>query len=236
MKIAIAHSNESDTATRVYEELLERIVRGVLAPGTRLVEREIADRLGVSRTPVREAILKLQSEGLLVANSGRKYARPVVSPLTGDDARDLHDLVANLEAVVARRAAGLEPPRRERLAQELDRRNRAFLLASKRADVEIGELVDLDHAFHAGYVTEVAGPRLMALRRIAKPQIARYAWSYATDLVERVPESATEHDEIIAAIRNGDSDAAAAAVLKNWMRAVERLDWAIKLGGERGGW
>jgi len=224
------------TVDRVYEELLDRIVRGVLAPGTRIVEREIAERLGVSRTPVREAVRRLESEGMLVANTAEKYARPVVAALTGEDARELHDIVARLEAVAARRAAGLPAERRAAIARELAKRNRAFLAASREKGVTAGRLVDLDHAFHAVYVEAAGGPRLMALRKAAKPQIARYAWSYASHIVERVPESAAEHEVIVEAIRAGDADRAEQAVLANWDRAAERVRQAITRAGERGGW
>lgn len=224
------------TVDRVYEELLDRIVRGVLSPGTRLVEREIAERLGVSRTPVREAVRRLQSEGLLVANTAERYARPVVAALTEDDARELHDIVARLEAVAARRAAGLPADRRAAIAQELAERNRAFLAASREKGVTAGRLVELDHAFHAVYVEAAGGPRLMNLRKAAKPQIARYAWSYASHIVERVPDSAAEHELIVDAIRAGDADRAEQAVLANWDRAARRVRQAIEQAGERGGW
>jgi len=224
------------TVDRVYEELLDRIVRGVLAPGTRIVEREIAERLGVSRTPVREAVWRLQNEGLLVANPAEKYARPAVAALTEDDARELHDIVARLEAVAARRAAELPADRREAMARELASRNRAFLDASLVKDATPGELVELDHAFHAVYVHAVAGPRVMALRKAAKPQIARYAWSYASQILERIPESVAEHEAIIDAIRDGDPDRAEEAVLANWDRAARRVRQAIERAGERGGW
>ncbi len=224
------------TVDRVYEELLDRIVRGVLSPGTRIVEREIAERLGVSRTPVREAVKRLQDEGLLVANRAEKYARPVVAALTGEDARELHDIVARLDAVAARRAAELSAERREALARELSIRNRAFLEASRDADVIAGQLVELDHAFHAVYLDAVAGPRLMAMRKAVKPQIARYAWSYASHIVERIPESVAEHEVIIDAIRAGDANRAEDAVLANWERAAQRVRRAIERTGERGGW
>lgn len=221
---------------RVYEELLDRIVRGVLSPGTRIVEREIAERLGVSRTPVREAVRRLQSEGLLIANTAEKYARPVVAALTREDARELHDIVARLEAVAARRAAELPADRREAIARELSARNHAFLEGSLVEDVDPGKLVELDHAFHAVYVNAVAGPRLMALRKAAKPQIARYAWSYASQILERIPESVAEHEVIIEAIRAGDAKRAEQAVVANWDRAAQRVRDAIERAGERGSW
>ena len=71
----------------------------------------------------------------------------------------------------------------------------------------------------------------MAMRKAAKPQLARYAWTYARHLIERVPDSAAEHERIIDAILAGDADGAERAVLENWSRAAERLDRAIERGG-----
>jgi DNA-binding GntR family transcriptional regulator len=223
-------------ADRAYEELLARIVGGRLAPGSRIVERDIAERLGMSRTPVREAIRRLQAEGLLIANAASRYSRPVVAPLTAEDAGELHDIVGRLEGGAARRAAALEPAVRESLAVELEKCNRAFREAAQDPRSGVGAIVDLDHEFHAVYVNAVAGPRLTAMRQAVKPQLSRYARSYLADLIARVPESVAEHDRIIEAIRLGDPDAAEAAVVRNWDRAAKRLHDAIETSGERGGW
>ena len=66
----------------VYEQLRDLIVHGHLAPGSRIVESDVAGRLGVSRTPVRGALQRLQQEGYIVDPSGGRLARPTVSPLT----------------------------------------------------------------------------------------------------------------------------------------------------------
>src|SRR5205823_10089517 len=74
---------------QVYARLRELIVGGLLAPGSRIVETEIAMRLGVSRTPVREALQRLLQEGYVIDTLGAQQSRLTVAPLTRDDVHEL---------------------------------------------------------------------------------------------------------------------------------------------------
>src|ERR687889_2594538 len=100
-----ATSRKRARPQQVYERLRELIIDGRLAPGTRIVETEVAARLGVSRTPVRGALQRLQQEGYVVDSPTLQQTRPTVAPLTSDDARDLFLLVGALEGLAAYRAA-----------------------------------------------------------------------------------------------------------------------------------
>jgi len=236
MAMKAARKREESQATRAYDELEARIIKGVLAPGTRIVEREIARRLRMSRTPVREAIRRLAEGGFLTESRTEKYARFWVAALTGRDAREIHDIAAWLEAVAARRAAELPAELRYRVAREMRKRNTDFARAAEAEKPDIGRLVELDHEVHATYLEAVAGKRLLEMREAVKPQIARYAWSYASGLVDQVPRSVAEHEAIISAIERGDGDEAEAAALANWRNASARLSRVIELAGERGSW
>ncbi len=227
---------EGSQAGWAHDQLKTRIIKGVLAPGSRIVEREIARRLNVSRTPVREAVRRLADEGFLDERRGEKYARFTVAALTGRDAREIHDIAAGLEAVAARRAAELPAELRYRVAREMRERNTALARAAGAEKPDIGLLVDLDDDVHAAYIEAVAGKRLLEMRRAVKPQIARYAWSYASGLVSQVPRSVEEHEAIIAAIERGDGEAAEAAALASWRNASDRLGKVIEVSGERGSW
>src|SRR6476660_2064412 len=78
-----------DNVSRAYEELRSLIVWGQLPPGARIAERAVADRLGLSRTPIRSALHRLQQEGF-VASAGRGTdQRLIVAPLTGDDGQEV---------------------------------------------------------------------------------------------------------------------------------------------------
>src|SRR6202795_909815 len=108
----------SERATKLYDSLRNLIVRGQLAPGARIVETEVAERFGVSRTPVRAAFQRLEREGYVVA-SPTHQARMTVAPLTREDVGELLEIVGELEGLAARSAARLDDAKRETLAKEL---------------------------------------------------------------------------------------------------------------------
>src|SRR5690349_15950432 len=101
---------------QVYRKLRELIIRGQLAPGSRVVETDVASRLGVSRTPVRAALQRLQQEGFIIDTPSLQQSRPTVAPLTREDARELFNIVAEIEGLAARFAASKPPGERESLA------------------------------------------------------------------------------------------------------------------------
>ncbi len=222
-------------ADRAYEEIQRRIVSGDLPPGSRLVEREIAEKLGLSRTPVREAVHRLAQDGFVRWNTGAAYARPVVAELTSEDAAELHEIVAGLESAAARRVAALPLEEREAIVKRLRQRNQEMADAGHR-EADIGELVRLDHAFHAEYLEPVAGARLMKLRLSVKPQLERYARHYSRALARELPLALAEHEAIMDAFLAGDADGAEAAVVENWCAAANRLGNLIRHSGEAGRW
>jgi DNA-binding GntR family transcriptional regulator len=224
-----------DNVSRVHQELRSLIVLGHLPPGSRIPERAVADRLGLSRTPVRSALHRLQQEGLIASSGGGGEQRLIVTPLTQDDGQELFLLVAHLEGLAARMAAALPAARRREIAGRLRELNRQLAAESaKRADV--ARAFDADLEFHRAYVEGVAGPRLLALHRAIKPQTERYARLYVSLLLDELPTSVREHDAITRAILKGDPRAAQHAVETNWHNAAVRLGRIIAQHGERGSW
>src|SRR6185436_20029428 len=116
---------------QVYIRLRDLIVQGLVAPGSRIVETEIAGRLGVSRTPVREALQRLQQEGFVMGTPGAQQSRLTVAPLTQDDVHELLDVVGALEGVGARRCALMEAADRRALVRELRALNQEFARAGR---------------------------------------------------------------------------------------------------------
>ncbi|MCC7133990.1 MAG: GntR family transcriptional regulator [Gemmatimonadales bacterium] len=225
-----------DRPKQVYEQLRELIVHGRLAPGSRLVETDIATRFGVSRTPVRGALQRLQQEGYIVDSPSMRQSRPTVAPLTGDDAAELFDIVGQLEALAAANAAALPAPKRQALAKELTTINNEFRKAAQSGRPDHNRLWDLDERFHERCVEVAAGPRLRLLHGSVKPQAERYERLYVSYLAGEIATSVAEHEVIIAAIEQGDATAAKVAVERNWHNAAERLGRVIERVGDRGRW
>jgi len=225
----------TDNVSRVYTELRALIVSGQLPPGARVAERAAVARMGLSRTPVRSALHRLQQEGFVASVGRAGDQRLIVTPLTRGDGHEVFLVVGHLEGLAARQAALLRADRRRKLVQRLRAANKDLARAS-RAKATPARLFDLDVAFHEAYVDGVAGPRVVALHRAIKPQCERYARLYINVLLDELPTSVHEHEAIASAIAKGDPRAAQRAVETNWHNAADRLASAIEEVGERGIW
>ena len=208
----------------------------MLAPGSRIVETEIAGRLGVSRTPVREALQRLLREGYVMDSLGAQQSRLTVAPLTRQDVHELLTVVGALEGIAAHHAASLATDERETLARALRAANLEFQRAARATPIDHERLYDADERFHRRIVEAGAGPRLLALHDAVKPQAERYIRMYISLLTDDIAASVAEHDTITSAIVDGRSAEAERAVETNWRHAADRLSRVIELAGERGAW
>ncbi len=221
----------------VYRELRELIVSGRLAPGTRLVETIAAERLGVSRTPVRSAFQRLQQEGYAVAaNEGDERQRLVVAPVTAADASDLFHIVGELEGLAGHYAASRSRTRRASLVRRLEEINNELLQEAQKERTDAYRAFQLDANFHRRYVVDSSPPRLLALHDAIKPQAERYARLYVAALTDELGVSVAEHSQIVSAIEDGDADTAQHAIQTNWRNAAQRVAALISEWGESGGW
>jgi DNA-binding GntR family transcriptional regulator len=230
-----ASSEHLDNVSRAYHDLRGVIVWGQLPPGSRISERVIAERLGLSRTPVRSALHRLEQEGFVASAGKGRERRLIVAPLTSDDGQEVYFIVGHLEGLAARMAASLPAPRRKALAARLRELNRELALESrKREDASL--VFDLDLEFHRSLVEDVVGPRLLTLHRAIKPQSERYSRLYVTVLLDELSASVKEHEAIAASIAKGNPDAAQRAAETNWHNAARRLARIVAQHGERGSW
>lgn len=224
-----------DNVTRAYRQLRHLIVWGQLPPGSRVSERIVAERLGLSRTPVRSALHRLEQEGFVAPVGDGRERRLIVAPLTMHDGQEVYALVGHLEGLAARLAAGLPGPRRKELVQRLRTVN-GRLAEHARNHGDAAAFFDLDIEFHRIYVEGVVGPRLVALHQAIKPQSERYSRLYVSVFINQVATSVREHEAITACIARGDPDAAQHAAETNWHNAADRLATVIAQHGERGTW
>jgi len=233
-----AHSTADaplDSVARAYEDLRRVIVRGELPPGSRVSERIVAERFGLSRTPVRSALHRLEQEGFVASHGRGRERRLIVAPLTMDDGEELYSIVGHLEGLAARTAALLPSIPRKAIVRRLREVNRA-LAAEARQQGHAPRYFELDLEFHRTYVEGVVGPRLLTLHRAIKPQSERYSRLYVSALFDELSTSVKEHDVIARTIAAGDPDGAQHAAEMNWHNAAGRLARIIAQHGERGGW
>ena len=211
-------------------------MQGSLAPGSRLVERELGRRLGVSRTPIRSALQRLTQEGYVTEQQGEGQTRLSVAPLTTSDAHELFGIVANVEGMAGARAATLPEVERAALVERLRRLNTRLRREAQASRPDRNQLFELDRDFHREYVTAAAGPRLLKLHDSIKPQLDRYNRLYAAALVSEIRTSCEEHEHIVRSIADGQPDRAESYIRRNFQNASERLSAVIASLGEWGSW
>jgi DNA-binding GntR family transcriptional regulator len=200
MTTAVASASRKSLREHAYDELRARIVGLRLPPGTRLIERDLAEELEVSRIPLREAMQRLQQDGLVVVVP-RQGA--IVSPFTVDDVRDLFDVRESLEVLAARLAAErADEEGLNALAAQLDTARKATKLKDKPA------IAAANAGFHTIIVDLAANPLLESM---LKPLEARTEWLFHLTKDRDAGVQCREHEELLAAITDHDPDRAAAS-------------------------
>jgi DNA-binding GntR family transcriptional regulator len=225
-----------EVTASAYGRLRDLIVSGRLAPGAPLIETDLSKRLGVSRTPVRGALQRLQQEGFVCAVSVGQMLRVVVAPLTADDMREVFLMAGALEAAGARLAAGLPAEQRRMLVAEMERLNADLRTASESRPPDLVRAQDLHVRLHRAFSLAAAGPRLRAELEVLQPQAERYERIYTSAVIFAFEESIDEHAAIISAVAAGRADAAEDAVSRNWRGCVRRYRQVVTILGERGNW
>lgn len=228
--------NESSQITRqdaAYLKLRDLIVTGELAPGSTIIETQLAEQMELSRSVVRAALRRLELEGYVESVKLNRYSRTVVAPLTEESVVELFPIMGALEGLAARAAAELQEERRVQIADEMQDLNDALLEASRpRPDVVRAQ--DLHVQFHQVTPQAAAGPILYAQIDTIRHQVERYERLYTHVLMSGIEESVDEHKPIIEAIRKGDADGSQQATQINWRRGADRYREALSNSGGRG--
>jgi DNA-binding GntR family transcriptional regulator len=197
-----------------YKELRGWIIDGTLKPGEILRDHEIGAALGVSRTPVREALRRLEDEGL-VETALNRWTR--VAPLDLTKAAETYVIIEALEVLALELAfAGLT---REDL-QGLEDANRAMQKAAKQQEPALALITDED--FHELLISRANNGELLLLLKQLKTRLRRVELAYF-DATPRVHASFCEHAAVIKALRERSLSRASAALRLNWAGSLARL-------------
>jgi DNA-binding GntR family transcriptional regulator len=219
-----------------FQEIRELIVHGKMSPGTWIVEADLAERLNMSRTPVRGAIHCLQREGYVLEHRQVSKSRMIVAPLTKEDANELYLIIGRIEGIAGRGAAQMNEPKRLALAKELTAINENLRSIAEGRSGHAGDIFDLDRNFHRLIVKAGAGARVSTLHNAIEPQTERYWRLYASSIINDLLTSVKEHEGIIDGIVSGDMNAVERRLQNNWQKGAERLGHVIDIFGERGSW
>ena len=183
----------------VFHTLRKAIMQGNLKPGERLMEIKLANRLGVSRTPIREAIRMLELEGLVVMVP-RKGAQ--VASITEKDLKEVLEVRTGLEELAVKFACQRIS---EEQLQKLEEAARRFELAVKHS--QLSELAQADVEFHDCIYAAAGNDRLVQLIQNLSEQMYRYRIEYLKDEESR-NLLIRDHDELYTYLKNGDLEQA----------------------------
>jgi DNA-binding GntR family transcriptional regulator len=203
-----------DTA---YEALCEAIVSGTLAPGEMLHDHELCAWLGLSRTPVRGALARLEDEGL-VETAPQRFTR--VTPMHQDDARALFPVLAALHAL----AAELAVPRvRPADVQRLRRENELHAAALNARDA--AGAYGSDDRFHGVLVARSGNREIPGVLERLAPRLHRLELLRSGALPGR--RALAQHEAIIARAAAGDAKGTASAVRENWLELGAMIERSL---------
>ncbi|MGD0735344.1 MAG: GntR family transcriptional regulator [Terracidiphilus sp.] len=219
-----------------FQRIRELVVHARLAPGTWISESDLCEHLNMSRTPVRGALYLLQREGYVLEQRNGSKSRMIVAPLTKEDASELYPIIGRIEGLAGRFAAALPETEREELAAKLRVVNGKLAQIAHERSFNGPDIFDLDHEFHRLVISAGSGPRLRTLHQAIEPQTERYWRLYASSIIGELHISVMEHEEIIAALVEGNPDRLERAITVNWENGCGRLGKVIDLYGERGSW
>ncbi len=219
----------SRASEQAYATIRAHLLSGAVKAGEQLTEDQLSQITGVSRTPVREAVRRLESELLLVRSDTKRL---FVADWSPDDIEEMFTLRQMLESHAAERAAKRLSP--EQIAA-LETLNHDLKAAVEETPPDVIRFLDANRAFHEAIIEAADSPRLGQLlaKLIEAPVVLRTARTYSqADL----RQSARDHDELVAAFAARDPDWARAVMGSHLRRAFHTFARAVgPAATERGG-
>ena len=198
-----------------YQQIRQRILDNVWPPGHRALEQEVALALGMSRTPVREALMRLRNEGLVevIPRHGLR-----VLPVSPTDMREIYQILTALECMAAELLARRQPSDAE--LKPLVDANKAMDRALKADDLDAWAAAD--ERFHAHFI-ELAGNRQLQATVLNYWDRAHRARMFTLRLRPKPVNSTREHMQIVERLRAGDAEGAAQVLRAHRSRATAEL-------------
>lgn len=208
------------TAEQLADLLRARIERGLLVPGQRISQREVAALFSTSTTPAREAFQILAAQGFLRIDHNRGA---VVAGPTPQEVREIYEIRKSLEGLAVREAIPHLRPEDYAELEALNDRMREAATGDER--------VELNRQFHAALYAAAEMPRLATLVSQLRSAVSYYV-ERAYQRADVTEQAVAEHAEILAACRRGDGEGAAAALARHLeTSAVAAVEFAERLAG-----
>lgn len=198
-----------------YSKLRSWILDGTLPPGSQLRDKKLAEQLGVSRTPIREALLRLEDEGLVKT---KPNSSTLVSSIDFHSAFHLYSIVWTLERLALSQAFGSITGEHIQHMVEANERFLQKMTAKDRLSA-----LEADYDFHSAYIKLSQNPELEKIISEIKTKLKRLDLYYF-DKIKNALISYDEHEQIIEALKQKNLPLAMEAVEHNWKNSFNRFE------------
>lgn len=205
--------NHPSIRDAVYEKLLNWIMEGTLRPGEKIVDKELAEHMGVSRTPVREAIQRLEDKGF-VESAANRWTR--VSEIPPEEPEMIYPIIWTLEKLAL--SIAIHTMTEEDFTR-MEEANTALKHALDHNDPVAASKADKQ--FHGTFLERSKNVHLINILEDLKIRFRRLEVNYFRGL-SYGQSSFEEHSAIISALRSGDIESAQEVLHSNWKRSLER--------------
>ncbi|TLS52541.1 GntR family transcriptional regulator [Paenibacillus antri] len=200
---------------RAFSQIQRWIIDGTLQPGEKLIDAELAESLGVSRTPIREAFQLLEVQGLVSTHPGKETK---VTAVEKDDIFKMYSTMAALQALAAEVTANLIVSEQ---IEQLRAMNLEFANAIKSGQAY--KAMEADEQFHNLIVELSDNPYVASFSASLQIHIRRFKYVFLKQPLTATQASVEEHASIIAAFEKKDSERAKATMMRNFIRPMQEL-------------
>ncbi|WP_322112091.1 GntR family transcriptional regulator [Brevibacillus ruminantium] len=200
---------------KAFHQIQRWIIDGTLEPGEQLYDAELSDALGISRTPVREALQLLQTQGFVEMYPGRQT---IVTTISKDDVPDIYPPLAALQALAAEEATPKMTALHIRKLREIN--------DSYRNAIEAGQLfqaMEWDEQFHDVILEVADNPYITQFSSILQLHVRRMKYLFLQQPIRTKAESVEEHERFINALERRDASQAASIMKQNWLRPMREV-------------
>lgn len=200
---------------RAFSQIQRWIIDGTLQPGEKLIDSELADSLGVSRTPIREAFQLLEVQGLVSTHPGKETK---VTEIEKDDIFKMYSTMAALQALAAENTAKTIVPEQIEQLRTINQDFENYIKGSQAY-----QAMEADEQFHNFIVELSDNPYIASFNASLQIHIRRFKYVFLKQPITATQASVDEHAAIISAFEKNDSERAQAIMKQNFIRPMQEL-------------
>ena len=206
--------NRVSMRNNAYEIIKDAIISGELEPGRKIKDAELSDQLGISRTPVREAMLRLEDEEFIIS---KPNSYTMVAPINITETKEIYSIVVALETLALQDAISSVTPSQ---IKKLEKINKKYSDAIEADNAK--ECLRYDIEFHNSLVNLSSNKELEKILTKLKDKILRVE-SFYFHKASPKQKSLKEHHIIIEGIKNKDLQVATTMLRENWMNSLSSI-------------